>query len=467
MSVALQAPTRTAPDAAGTAPPRHDGGWAKVELAGWGRVCKAACVAARPERMRDLCAAAAAPPEGRSLLAHGAGRSYGDVALNGGGAALVSTRLDRMLDFDPATGRLVAEPGVTFADLLRAFLPRGFLAPVSPGTGLATLGGGVANDVHGKNHHGAGSFGDHLDWVELLLPDGSTLRASESEHADLFHATIGGLGLTGIVTSLCLRLRRVPSNALTVRRRRIADLDDFLAGFEAAAQATYSVGWIDALASGAALGRGVLETAEPSPLPVRDAPSRARRVPLELPGFTLNPVTVRGFNELYWRRVPREGVEALTSYARFLHPLDALHDWNRLYGRAGFHQFQCVVPFEDGAATLRRLLETVAGGGVGASPLAVLKAMGRQGRGLLSFPRPGWTLALDVPARHGTPALFARLERITRDAGGRVYLAKDALLSREGFEAMYPMAAEFRRLRAQLDPQHRLCSDLARRLGLA
>ena len=417
--------------------------------------------------MRDLRDAVLSPPDGRSVLPYGSGRSYGDVALNSGGAAVITRRLDRMLDFDPATGLLVTEPGVTFADLLRAFLPHGFAPPVSPGTGFATLGGAVANDVHGKNHHHAGSFGDHLEWVELLLADGRVVRASDSENAELFRATIGGIGLTGVVTALCIRLMRVPSNALLVRRRRIHDLDALLAGLEAAAGSTYSVGWVDAVASGASLGRGTLEIADPATESLPEATSRPRGVPFDLPGWSLNKLTVRAFNELYWRRVPTEGQETREGYGRFFYPLDAVADWNRVYGRAGFHQFQCVLPFEDGAAALRRLLETVAAGSGGLSPLAVLKAMGPQGRGMLSFARPGWTLALDVRALPGTASLFARLERITRDAGGRIYLAKDAMLSAEGFAAMYPDAARFRAVRAQVDPQGRFCSDLARRVGLA
>jgi decaprenylphospho-beta-D-ribofuranose 2-oxidase len=444
--------------------------WARASLTGWGRIRRAECLAARPERLSELRAAVAAPPGGSSLLAYGAGRSYGDACLNHGGAAVMTARLDRMLAFDPATGVLECEPGVTFADLLRIFLPRGFLAPATPGTGFATLGGAVANDVHGKNHHRDGSFGDHLEWVDLLLPDGRMLRASAAENAELFRATIGGLGLTGIVAGLGLRLARVPTDALRVRRRRVRDLEEMLAGFAAAEGARFSVAWIDALARGASLGRGVLETAEPSATPLgaaTTAPRRPRRVPLDLPGWALNPLTVRGFNALYWRRVPPgDGTESVEGYGRFLYPLDALGDWNRLYGRGGFHQFQCVVPFEDGAATLRRLLGAVSGFAGGASPLAVLKAMGRPGRGLLSFARPGWTLAVDVPARPGSAALFATLERIVRDAGGRVYLAKDALLSREGFDAMYPGAARFRQIRAAVDPDGRLASDLARRLGL-
>ncbi|MDO9706961.1 FAD-binding oxidoreductase [Paracraurococcus lichenis] len=439
--------------------------WKDTSLQGWGRSVTAPCLAARPERMRDL-AAALEVPEGRTLLPHGGGRSYGDQALNSGGAALLTTRLDRILSFDPETGVVITEPGVTFADLLEAFLPRGWLAPTSPGTAFATIGGAVANDVHGKNHHRAGSFGDHVLWLDLLLPDGRTLRISDEEEPALFRATIGGMGLTGIVTTVCFRLQPVPSNALQVRSRRVRDLDSFLAGFAESAEATWSVGWIDALASGRALGRGILETAEPAERGVPAPPAKSRTFPLEAPGWLLNRATVKAFNALYWRRVPAGGRVQTQHYGKFLYPLDAILHWNRMYGRRGFHQFQCVLPFGPGEAALRQLLETIAASG-NASFLAVLKVMGRPGRGLLSFALPGYSLALDIPSRPGVRELYAALERITRDAGGRIYLAKDSLLSAEGFWQMYPEAQRFMEIRASVDPQGRLSSDMAKRLALA
>jgi decaprenylphospho-beta-D-ribofuranose 2-oxidase len=439
-------------------------GWKQVTLQGWGRASQAPCLAARPERLRDLQTALQVP-EGHRLLAHGSGRSYGDVCLNSGEDVVLTGRLDRILAFDEAAATIVVEPGVTFADLLDTFLPRGFLAPVSPGTAFVTMGGAVANDVHGKNQHLAGSFGDHLLWFDLLLPDGRVCRVSEAADPDLFRATIGGIGLTGIITAICLRLLPVPSNTLRVRRRRVADLEDFLAGFETAAAASWSVGWIDALAQGASLGRGILETAEPSPESIPFRPDRTRSIPFDAPAWMLNRVSVRAFNAAYWRRVPASGDEATVPYRQFLYPLDAIHQWNRMYGRAGFHQFQCVVPQQGGAAALRRLLETVSASG-NASFLAVLKAMGRTGRGLLSFAIPGYSLALDVPARPGSAALFATLERITLEAGGRIYLAKDSMLSAAGFAAMYPNAGRFQEIRARVDPQRRLSSDMSRRLGL-
>lgn len=438
--------------------------WKSTALQGWGRSTLSPCLAARPERLREL-RAALDTPEGRTLIAHGGGRSYGDAALNTDGAVVVTGRLDRILGFDPATGELVAEPGVTFADLLEVFLPRGFIAPVSPGTSYVTLGGALANDVHGKNHHLAGSFGDHVLWFDLILPDGRSQRVSPESDPELFQATVGGIGLTGLISAICLKLVQVPSNALTVRRQRIGDLDEFLAAFEAAAGATWSVGWIDALAGGKALGRGVLETAEPSATGVDAAPPKARRFPIDAPGWLLNGMSVRAFNELYWRRVPAGGQQATVPYRQFLYPLDAIEGWNRMYGKQGFRQFQCVVPPGPGKATLRQLLETVAAAG-NASFLAVLKVMGREGKGMLSFGMPGYSLALDIPAKPGSEELFARLERLTRDAGGRIYLAKDSLLSAEGFAAMYPRAEEFRAVRRRVDPGGRLSSDMARRIGL-
>ncbi|TDH61305.1 FAD-binding oxidoreductase [Dankookia rubra] len=440
-------------------------GWKQVSLQGWGRSSAAPCLAARPERMRELMAALDVP-EGRTLLPYGGGRAYGDQALNTGGAAVLTGRLDRILAFDPASGLVVTEPGVTFADLLRVFLPRGWLAPTSPGTAFVTMGGAVANDVHGKNHHRAGSFGDHVLWLDLLLPDGRQIRISDEEEPALFRATIGGMGLTGIITAVCFRMQPVPSNALTVQSRRIRNLDDFLAGFAAAADATWSVGWIDALAGGASLGRGILETAEPSETGVALPAGKTKAFPLEAPSWALNRMSVKAFNALYWRRVPEAGRQQLQHYGKFLYPLDAVLHWNRMYGRRGFHQFQCVLPFGPGEMALRRLLETISAAG-DASFLAVLKVMGRPGRGLLSFALPGYSLALDIPARPGLRGLFASLERITREAGGRIYLAKDSLLSAEGFWEMYPEAQRFQEIRHSVDPEGRFSSDMAKRLGLA
>lgn len=436
--------------------------WAQRELVGWGRVHRARCMAARPERQSELADSFAIDG---SLLAYGAGRSYGDVALNSGGRAVITTRLNRLLEFDRDTGLLVAEPGVGFGELFATFLPLGFAPPVAPGTGFATLGGGVANDVHGKNHHVRGSFERHVEWVDLRLPSGETRRITRADESPLWRATFGGLGLTGLIERLALRLARVPTNALQVRKRRVRDLDEFLAAFAEHAQTDYVVGWIDALACGRHLGRGVLETATPAERNLEPTQARNRRVPFDFPSLALNSSTVRAFNAIYRRHVPPAGTECTMHYAKFLFPLDAIHEWNRIYGRRGFHQFQCVLPFEAGAPALRQLLEGIAQSGRG-SFLAVLKAMGERGAGYLSFPSPGYTLALDFPNSPGVGPLMAGLERITADHGGRVYLAKDATLHPDLLPRMYPDLAHYRAVLDEIDPAGRLASDLARRLAL-
>lgn len=439
--------------------------WKKLAVTGWGRNRTAQVGAARPERPRDLDAAVKDSAE-VTLLARGAGRSYGDAALNDGGHVVLTERLDRIHSFDPASGVVVCEPGVTFADLFETFVPRGFMAPSSPGTAFATVGGALAADVHGKNHDRHGSFGDHVEWFDLLLADGTTRRVDAQNDPELFAATIGGMGLTGIVRALAFRLIPNAKPWVTVHEERIADLDHYLEAFAQVRDTSlFSVGWIDALARGGSLGRGILETAEfhdDRTLP--EAP-RPRRVPFDLPSLALNRLSVRAFNEFYRRRVPANGRDRLRPFGEFLYPLDAVHDWNRIYGKRGFYQFQCVLPDDTVRAGLRRLLETISETG-NPSFLAVLKTLGRAGRGHLSFPMRGHTLALDFPCGNGADELLRRLEAITLDHRGRVYVAKDSLLSRAGFRAMYPDLPRFEAVLNHVDPQARFMSDLARRLGL-
>ena len=437
----------------------------ELEIAGWGRARKARVRAWRPEREAELDRSLAeARP--RTAIAVGARRAYGDAALNDGGDAILTQRLDRFLAFDPATGTLEAEPGATFRDLAGTFLARGWMAPASPGTAFATLGGGVAADVHGKNHDRHGSFGDHLRWLDLLGADGVTRRVSPTEHAELFAATIGGMGLTGIVRRLAVALLPAPATAMRVVERPVADLDAHLAALFAAREAsTFSVGWIDALASGASLGRGILETAEFAPGATPPAPGRALRVPVDAPGFALNPWSVRLFNRFYARRIPAAGRESIRRFDAFLYPLDAIAEWNRIYGKRGFYQFQGVVPDAEAPRALRRMLEAIAAGGR-ASFLAVIKTLGGEGRGMLSFPMRGVTLALDFPRVAGVEALIDALNRLTLEHGGRVYLAKDALLTADLFRQMYPRAGEFAALLERIDPDCVFASDMARRLGL-
>jgi decaprenylphospho-beta-D-ribofuranose 2-oxidase len=344
------------------------------------------------------------------------------------------------------------------------FLPRGWLFPVAPGTGFVTIGGAVAHDIHGKNHEHAGTFGQHVTELDLLTPAGKHVRISPTTAPEIFQATCGGAGLTGLITRIAFRMRRVPSAYVELKERRVPNLEAFVAAFEASKDASYSVGWIDALARGASLGRGILQTAEPAMVAPPDVNrSRVRNVPIDFPGFAINSLSMRAFNALYLSRVPKAGRTRLVSYTNFLHPLDAIEDWNRAYGRKGFHQFQCVVPYADGARALRQLLERIAASQA-ASALTVLKRLGPGRAGYLSFPMEGYTLALDFPNRTGAGELYQNLVDITLDHGGRVYLAKDALLSPDAFERMYPELPIFRGVLAQLDPDANFQSDMSRRL---
>ncbi len=441
---------------------------ALATLSGWGRVARAASVTQRPDAVADLAQLFGQWPRAHGLIAHAAGRAYGDCALNAQGTALLTAGLAGVLSFDPATGLIAVEPGVTFRQLLAAYLPQGWLVPVSPGTGFATIGGAVANDVHGKNHEVAGSFGQHVTELDLLTPDGATRTIGPRTEPALFQATCGGLGLTGVITRIAFYLKRVPGPGVAVRSQRLPDLDAFLAAMDGARTATYAVGWIDGCAQGRALGRGILETAEASGGACRGAtPRTGLRVPFDFPALALNPTSIAAFNALYYRRVSAAGRLATVPYGSFFYPLDALRDWNRIYGRRGFHQFQAVVPFASGPQALRALLEVIAASRR-ASFLAVLKRLGPAApeAGPLSFPQAGYTLALDFPAGPGIEALYARLVAITLAHGGRVYLAKDALLTADAFREMYPRWTEFRDILDAVDPGRRLQSDMSRRLRL-
>jgi decaprenylphospho-beta-D-ribofuranose 2-oxidase len=430
---------------------------ALATLQGWGRVRTSPSVTLQPTDTADLRTAFDdRRPRAHGLIVHAAGRSYGDCALNAQGSAVLACGLAGILSFDPATGLVEVEPGVTFTQLMAAFLPRGFLVPVSPGTGFATIGGAVANDVHGKNHEQAGSFGSHITALDLLTADGTLRTIGPDREPALFHATCGGLGLTGIITRIAFRLKPVPGQGVMVQSRRVADLDAFLAAMAETASASYSVGWIDGTARGRALGRGILEIAEPSAATVPRPPSRKLRVPFDFPDFALNATSIRVFNELYFRKAPAVPRSRAVAFGKFL-----------IYGRRGFHQFQNVLPFERGDAALRDLLEAITASRR-ASFLAVLKRLGPGigPAGPLSFPMQGFTLALDFPAGPGIEDFYQTLVDITLRYGGRVYLAKDALLGAAAFREMYPRWQEFAAILAEIDPKARVQSDMSRRLGV-
>lgn len=431
--------------------------WKQVDYAGWGRVHRASGEMARPERASALGTLTKEEP----APALGMRRSYGDACLNDGGRAVDMNRLDRILEFDADTGEVHVEAGVQIGQLLKLFAPKGWLPPVMPGTGFATVGGGIAMDVHGKNHHGAGSFGQHVTEMTLMTAKGPK-KLTPTKDKTLFKATVGGLGQTGPILSARFRLLKAKGDVMVVTERRVQGWDEFLSLLDAS-DATYTVGWIDATARGDALGRGILEEAETGGGLVRPA-KRGKKVPLDAPGFALAPPVVRAFNAAYWRKVPVKGRTVVKPIDDFFFPLDKIHDWNRLYGKAGFHQFQNVVPIE-AAPKLREMLDKIAGSGL-ASPLAVLKRMGDGRGGYMSFPMEGYTLAVDFRASRDAEKLIHMLEDMTVAAGGRIYLAKDALARPEHMQAMYPEHGEWLKAVSKTNPSGSYATDLVRRLKL-
>ena len=424
-------------------------------LCGWGRVP----VPGREVRSEDLDALTR-----DAVLCRGLGRSYGDSSLPPPSHPVVAgTPLaDRILAFDPATGLLRAESGFSLFELNRIFLPRGFCAPVAPGTQFITLGGMVAADVHGKNHHRDGCFGRHVLRLRMRVADGRILECSPDRESELFRATLGGMGLTGHILEVECRLMRIASPWIWRESERIEDIDRFIEALkEAGPRWPYTMGWIDCLSRGRHLGRGILmrgRWAEPSEAPP-DPPRPKRRpsIPFVFPGWVISRWSVRAFNSaLYHRHRPRVQ-RGLQHPESFLYPLDVLRHWNRMYGPRGFTQYQCVLPDSAGHGAARRFLELLTRRG-GASMLCVIKDCGEEGPGLLSFPRTGISIALDIPIRDGTQSLVDALNELVIAEGGRIYLAKDAFTRPEHYRAMEPRLPEWTRIRRQWDPEGRLRS---------
>jgi L-gulonolactone oxidase len=426
----------------------------------WGRVGAPAHHLVTPNTIAQARGAIAG---GGVWLAQGMGRSYGDVALNAGGTLISTRALDRFVAFDPDSGILEAEAGVTLEEVIRIALPHGWFLPTTPGTKHVSLGGAVANDVHGKNHHRAGTFGCWIHSFELARSDGSLQTCRPEANTEMFRATIGGLGMTGLITRVTLQLVKVPGAFLDSEDVAFSSLRGFfdLAAQSDAAGWEHTVAWMDC--SGARAGRGIFSRANWSAGGTREArlDGFKPRVPVDAPGFLLNSLSVRAFNELYFRLKALRARRARIHFNTCFYPLDGILDWNRLYGRTGFYQYQCVVPRPAQQETMAALLGEIAGSGQ-ATSLVVIKQFGEHASpGLLSFPMPGTHIALDFPNRGpATQALFERLDAIVAGAGGRLYPAKDGRMSAGLFQIGYP---KWTQVNALKDPC--VCSDFWRRVA--
>ena len=443
-------------------------------LTGWGRISPTRAELAEPATVDAAARLLQAPARG--VIARGLGRSYNNAAQCEGGVVISTARLNRILGLDPVTGVASCEAGVSLEQLMVAGLPAGWFVPVSPGTRQVTVGGAVAADVHGKNHHVAGSFARHVRSVDIVLPGGEPRTVTEASDPDLFWATAGGMGLTGLIVRAEIQLKRVGTSRVKVDTVRTADIDETMAVLAEHDRAFgYTVAWSDSLARGARLGRSVVTSgdfAEPGDLPPDGRadpfafrPGARLGVPPGFPPGLVNRYSVGLANEVWYRKAPRSRQGELQTIGTFFHPLDGIRNWNRVYGPGGFRQYQYVLPFGQEAA-VRRSFELVSAARA-PSFVTVLKRFGAADPGFLSFPMPGWTLALDFPARTpGLAGLLDRLDRLVADGGGRVYLAKDSRVPPGVLAEMYPRLAEFRKLRGEFDPAGILASDLSRRLGL-
>jgi decaprenylphospho-beta-D-ribofuranose 2-oxidase len=411
----------------------------------------------------------------RGVVARGLARSYGDAAQNAGGDVLDMTAANRVLHADLETGLVDVEAGVSLDELMNRFVPQGFFVPVTPGTRLVTVGGAIGADIHGKNHHVAGSFSQHVRWIDLATADGQVRRVSPESDPDLFWATAGGMGLTGVILRAQVQMKRIESSRCLVDTDRTPDLDSLMSLLaETDHLYEYSVAWIDTLAKGRRMGRSVVTrgrfaTRDELPAKRRTDPlayhgSVKASVPDVFPPGLLNLATVAAFNELWYRKSPKRKRDQLQSIPTFFHPLDAVGGWNRIYGPRGFVQYQFTVPFGQEEA-MREALGRLSAFGT-ASFLAVLKRFGPGNPGMLSYPSPGWTLALDIPVMKGLGTLLDQLDELVVAARGRIYLAKDSRVRPETFEKMYDRLDEFRAVRKRVDPDGVFTSDLARRLAL-
>jgi decaprenylphospho-beta-D-ribofuranose 2-oxidase len=457
----------------------------RVSLTGWGRVAPTTADLAAPASeaqaaalFRSLAGDGSTGGQG-GVIPRGLGRSYNNAAQSGGGLVISTSKLNRIISLDPAAGTVVAEAGVSLEQLMVAGLPHGWFVPVSPGTRQVTVGGAIAADVHGKNHHLAGSFASHVSSFDILFPggeQGTPHTVTPGGDPELFWATAGGMGLTGFITRAVIQLKRVESSLVRVDTVKTGDIDETMAVLaEHDQKYGYTVAWTDDLATGKHLGRSVITSGDFAALsdlsgsqradPLAFDPRARLAAPRAFPPGLMNRHSIKLASAAWYAKAPRRREGELQTISQFFHPLDGIRNWNRVYGPGGFRQYQYVVPF-DAEAAVRRSLEMVSAHPA-PSFVTVLKRFGQADPGLLSFPAPGWTLALDFPARTpGLGPLLDRLDQLVIAGGGRVYLAKDSRVSPAALAQMYPRLAEFREFRAAVDPGGILASDLSRRLGL-
>lgn len=433
----------------------------KATIGGWGNYPKqevkllkpSSCASLRADLKQEKC-----------LIARGMGRSYGDSA--NASLVLQTTYCDHFLEFDAKKGQLTAEAGITLREILKVIVPRGWFLPVTPGTSYVTLGGAIASDVHGKNHHIAGTFGQHVKSMNVVLGTGEVVTASLAENVDLFCATCGGMGLTGVIISATIQLTPIQSTLINQKTFKANCIESACEAFEINSNATYSVAWIDCLAKDKHLGRSVLmlgEHAESGGLEL------VTKDPISVPFYTssvlLNRMTMKTFNGAYWHKAKHDQTQTVPLMSYF-YPLDAIGSWNKLYGKAGFLQYQCVIPKVDGIINMRKLLTEIAKSGEG-SFLAVLKQFGKANDNLLSFPTEGYTLALDFKLTTSTIKTLHKLDELVVEMGGRVYLTKDAVMQEATFKSTYPKWEKFESVRQKYGAIGEFSSTQSKRLGLA
>lgn len=432
-----------------------------MQIYGWGRFPRVQADVVCPQTLSDLQLAI---KHYQSIIPRGLGRSYGDSSL---ADHVLETRSYRHFKaFDESSGLLTCDAGVSLAEILEIFVPKGWFLPVTPGTRFVTVGGAIASDVHGKNHHVDGTFGQHVTEIRMVLGSGEEITVSPTQSADLFHATCGGMGLTGVIVSATIRLKPIKSNQIIETTIKAPSLEAVLNAFEENQGATYSVAWIDCLAKGNALGRSLLMLGEHAQSSLLDVPKeKTFTVPFEMPAALLNHGTIRAFNSLYYNRIRQQKRTRTIGYEPFFYPLDKINQWNRMYGKSGFTQYQFVLPIEAGLSGMRKILERISASGRG-SFLAVLKAFGKANQNLLSFPLEGYTLALDFKVNTQVFELLDELDRVVLDYGGKLYLTKDARMSEKTFKKSYPNWHEFENIRDRYHALGKFASRQSLRLGL-